>query len=71
MAESEVARLLKEIELTSQAVKNGMHGFAEGNAKHAFITTKMERLDEYRIALTKLVGTDQAMQLMVRVLDGT
>jgi hypothetical protein len=58
MTQSEVARLLRDIELTAQAAKNGMYGFAEGNARHAFITKNMERLDEYRIALTKLVGTD-------------
>jgi hypothetical protein len=69
MAESEVARLLQEIELTYQGVKSGMYDFAEGTARHDFINTKMERLEEQRIALTRMVGSHQAMQLMTRVLE--
>jgi hypothetical protein len=69
MSRSEVARLLKEIELTYQAAKSGLEGLAAGTAKHEFITAKMEKLDTYRESLTQFIGADQAMELLVQVLE--
>jgi hypothetical protein len=69
MSQSEVARLLQEIELSYQAAKNGMHGLAEGTAQHAFITAKMERIEEHRESLVKLVGAEQAMELITQALE--
>jgi hypothetical protein len=69
MSESEVARLLKEIELTYQAAKNGLEGLAAGTARHEFITAKMASLDKYREALTEFVGADQAMEMLVQVIE--
>jgi hypothetical protein len=69
MSQSEVAHLLKEIELAYQAAKSGLEGLAAGNAKHEFITAKMEKLDKYRESLTQFVGADQAMELLVQVLE--
>jgi hypothetical protein len=69
MSESEVARLLKEIELTYQAAKNALEGLAAGTAKHEFITAKMASLDQYRESLAQIVGADQAMEMLVQVIE--
>jgi hypothetical protein len=69
MSGSEVARLLKEIELTYQAAENGLSGLAAGTARHEFIKAKMENLDQYRESLTQFVGADQAMELLVQVIE--
>jgi hypothetical protein len=69
MSESEVARLLKEIELTYQAAKNGLTGLTAGTARHDFITAKMGQLDQYRESLAHIVGADQAMEMLVQVIE--
>jgi hypothetical protein len=69
MSESEVARLLKEIELTYQAAKNGLAGLAAGTARHEFISVKMASLDKYRESLTQFVGADRAMEMLVQVIE--
>ncbi len=69
MSQSEVARLLKEIELTYQAAKNGLAGLAAGTARHEFIAAKMENLDQYRESLAQFVGADQAMEMLVQVIE--
>ena len=69
MSESEVARLLKEIELTYEAARNGVKGISSGSTKHAFIAMKMDHLDEQRKSLAQIVGEDQAMDLLVKTLE--
>ena len=69
MSASEVARLLKEIEVSYQAAKHGLQGLAEGTAKHEFITAKMERIEQNRESLIHLIGMEQAMALVVQVLE--
>ena len=69
MSESEVARLLKEIELTYQAAENGLAGLAAGTARHEFITAKMEKLEKSRESLVQFVGADQAMEMLVQVIE--
>jgi hypothetical protein len=71
MSQSEVARLLMEIELSYQAAKNGLQGLAEGTAKHEFITAKMERIEQNRVSLIKIVGQEQAMGLFIQALENT
>ena len=68
MAGSEVARLLEEIELTYRAAQRGLNGLAEGVPKHEFITKKMEHIEEKRVVLVGIVGSDKAMELIVGVL---
>jgi len=69
MSESEVRRLLKEIELTYQAAKNGLTGLAAGMARHEFISAKMEKLDKQRESLAHIVGADRAMELLVQAIE--
>jgi len=66
---SEVARLLAEIELSYQAAKRGLSGLADGTAKHEFITKRMERIEEGRVALVGIVGSERAMELIAQTLE--
>ena len=68
MSESEVAKLLTEIELSYQAARYGLSGLAEGVSKHEFITKKMENIEAGRVALTAIVGSDKAMELITQAL---
>jgi len=42
-SKSEIAQLLRRIDLEYQAAQWGLTGFAEGSSKHAFITARAER----------------------------
>ena len=68
-SQSEVARLLAEIELSYQAARRGLSGLAEGVARHEFITKKMECIEEGRAALVGLVGSEKAMALIAQTLE--
>jgi hypothetical protein len=64
MAESEVARLIRQIELETQAAQLAMNGFA-AVAKHEFITHRYNAIGQYQRELEGLVGEQQATDLMV------
>jgi hypothetical protein len=66
--QSEVARLLTQIEQDYIAAQNGMTGLAQGTARHSFITARMEHLGELHEELQKLAG-EQAMPMIIRALD--
>jgi hypothetical protein len=68
MSESEVARIRETIAKEYMAAKWGLTGLAEGTPKHAFIKTRMERIEEGRKALEAYVG-DQAMSLIVETIE--
>jgi hypothetical protein len=44
MAQSEVARLLGQIEQEYQASKRGLEGLASGTARHDFISIRTENI---------------------------
>ena len=67
MAESEVARLLREIDEAYQAAERGLTGLASGTARHDFINAKEEKIALCHKELTTLVGPDQATALVVGV----
>jgi len=67
MAESEVARLLREIDEAYQAVERGLTDLASGTARHDFINAKEERIALCHKELTTLVGPDQALALVAGV----
>jgi len=69
VSQSEIARLLQEIEETFLAVQNAMTGFSSRGATHNFISKKMENMNGIRASLSKIVGPDQAMQLIAERLD--
>ncbi len=61
---SEVARLLKQIDLEFEATQLGMSGLAEGAARHEFIKAKLERVGVYETELATHVGKDEANRLV-------
>ncbi len=64
MAESEVARLLREIDEAYQAAQWAFSGLACGVARHDFINAKEERIAICHQELTTLIGRDQATALV-------
>ena len=67
---SEVARLLSQISAEYEAAQNGMTGLAYGNAKHDFITTRMENMGRIHNQLQDLVG-DAAIAMIADQLNDT
>ncbi len=61
---SEVARLMRQIELETQAAQLAMHGFAIV-AKHQFITHRYDAIGKCQDELQALVGEQQASALMI------
>ncbi|HZS75079.1 MAG TPA: hypothetical protein VFA41_00570 [Ktedonobacteraceae bacterium] len=69
--ESELARLLRKIDLEAQAAWNGLYGFTQGSSKHAYITARLERLGQYHQQLQTLVGEQQATRTLMQALEQT
>lgn len=61
---SEVARLMKQIELETEAARQGLTGLAS-TARHAFINAKYEQLMSYGDQLAPHIGKEKAMQIVV------
>jgi hypothetical protein len=57
---SEVADLRRQIDLECQAMQHAMMGFAEGTARHAFITARMNGVGYYQQALAAHIGKEAA-----------
>jgi len=66
--ESEVARLLAQINSEYDAARQGLTGLAQGIGQHRFITKRMEQIAGLHMQLRDLVG-DEAMPLIVSELD--
>jgi hypothetical protein len=64
MSQSEVARLLNQIEQEYQASKRGLEGLASGTARHDFINQKTENIGKHHERLVELVGSEQAITLI-------
>lgn len=69
MSQSEVAKLLQEVEDNFRAAQSALTGLSAGSATHTFITKKMEAINGQRVILSAIVGSDQAMQLIAERLD--
>jgi hypothetical protein len=68
MVESEIARIRETIAKEYMAAKWGLTGFAQGTAKHAFISARMERIEEGRKALEAHVG-NEAIALVAETIE--
>jgi len=66
--QSEVARILEQISLEYEAAQRGMYGFAQGSAKHEFITARMENMGNLHSKLHDLVG-DSAIEMVADTLS--
>lgn len=64
MSMSEVSDLRQQIELEYQAMQNAMTGFAEGTARHAFITARMNGIGHYQRALATHIGKEAARKFV-------
>ena len=67
-SQSEVARLMQQIEAEFEAGRQALQGLALGTAQHAFITKRMENIGGLHEQLRELIG-DDAMPLIVEKLD--
>jgi hypothetical protein len=63
--QSEVARMLEQIETEYQAAYNALHGLSAGSVRHDFINARMERMAQHHIALVNLVGEQEAARILV------
>lgn len=66
---SEVARLLAQINREYEAAQNGLSGLAQGVGQHRFMTKRMEQIAELHTQLRDLVG-DEAMELIACHVEG-
>jgi hypothetical protein len=65
---SEVARLLAQINREYEAARQGLSGLAQGSGQHRFITKRMEQIAELHSQLRNIVG-DEAMALITSQLE--
>jgi hypothetical protein len=68
MHESEVARLLAQIDAEYEAAERGLTGLALGTTQHAFVTARTEHTCQLHKELWTLVGND-VMTLVSQPLD--
>lgn len=68
MPESEVARLLRQIDQEYQASKLGLEGLASGTARHDFIAAKTENIGKCHEQLVELIGPEQAISIIANTI---
>jgi hypothetical protein len=61
---SEVARLLRQIDLEFEAAQRGLTGLSMGTARHDFIHARLEQVGAYEVQLATHVGEDEANRLL-------
>ena len=65
---SEVARLREQIEMQSKAAWQGFYGYAEVG-KHELITHRFEQLGESFEHLSREIGPDAAIAVVIEALE--
>ncbi len=68
MSQSEVARLLLQIQQEYQAGQHALTGLASGVARHDFIQTKTENIGKCHELLIELVGPEQAISIIANTI---
>jgi transcriptional regulator of met regulon len=66
MAESEIARLRRLIELECEAMERGLTGYAI-TAKHDIIAHRYDRIDAYRKQLVQITDEAQAAKIIAEI----
>lgn len=69
--QSEVARLRAQIEAEHQACLLALSGLSSGTAQHAFISKRMHNMDAGYKGLEKIIGEEQAIDILCEVFDTT
>ncbi len=68
--ESDVARLLAQIDAEYQSAQYALSGQAVGVSQHEFITARLENMERAREQLTELVGDEmEATKLVIERLN--
>ena len=62
--QSEVARLMEQINLECRASWWALKGLASGTAQHRFITARLRKMDRYYGKLAHMVGEEQATDIL-------
>ena len=72
-SKSEVARLRERIERELEAMQRGLHGLAQGTARHDFILARLDRVGTFQDKLADQIGypaaTEVVCQLYVQVME--
>lgn len=63
---SEMARLMRQIDLEYEAAERAMYGFAAGTTRHDFINARMENVGICFKELRQMVGDQQAGTLLLQ-----
>lgn len=63
-AQSEVARLLTQIDAEYEAASRGLQGLCYGMSQHAYITARMENMSRLHQELGGIIGDNAAMELI-------
>jgi hypothetical protein len=66
--QSEVSRLLTQINDEYEAAQRGLYGLSCGSSRHDFITARLEHMGQLHNELRELVG-DDAIALIAEELD--
>jgi hypothetical protein len=68
--QSDVQRLLAQIDREYQSAWNGLSGLNMGSSRHDFITSKMEQIGNCHEQLINLIGDeDEAARLVVEQMN--
>jgi hypothetical protein len=67
--DSEVARLRQRIHLEYEAAQRGLSGIAQGTARHAFITKRLENMADHYQELKELAGEQVAIKILAEVVE--
>ncbi|MFL5659460.1 MAG: hypothetical protein ACJ8CB_35410 [Ktedonobacteraceae bacterium] len=67
--QTELQRLLSQIEQEYDAAYRGMNAFSDGAARHSFINARMSNIDKCRKELVDLVGENEAFKLLLQEND--
>ncbi len=66
---SEVARLRQRIAAEYEAAHRAMYEFADGVARHRFITARMENVGRCQEELSRYLGEQQAIEILTKIID--
>ena len=67
--QSELGRLLQQIDNEWSSAFQGLHGLASGTAQHDFITARYNRIGQLQGELSQIVGEDKAIEMVAERLD--
>jgi hypothetical protein len=68
--QSEVTRLLAQIDAEYSAAHAALYGLSSGTARHDIITAKMERVQTASAQLIEQLGADAALPLIIKAMEG-